>query len=61
MSQCCGNPNCQSTEVTLQVNGKDVPLNPFVRQMLSGGILGMISSLKDADDPKDIQISIKCT
>lgn len=62
MSQCCNNPNCncQSMEVSLNVNGKDVPLNPFVCQMLGGGIMGMISSLKDADDPKEIKINISC-
>lgn len=60
MSKCCDNPDCEAADLTLSVNGKDVSLNPFVKGMLGGGILGMISSLKDADNPKEVTISIKC-
>jgi hypothetical protein len=33
-------------EVQLQVNGKPIPLKPFVRQIICSTILGMVSSLK---------------
>ncbi|MHC1590203.1 MAG: hypothetical protein ACXQTQ_04495 [Candidatus Hecatellaceae archaeon] len=32
--------------VQLQVNGETMPLNPFVSQMITSIILGMISPLK---------------
>ncbi len=42
--------------VTITVDGKVIPLNPFVQEFFSGSIHGMVSSLKGV---KDGQIEIK--
>ncbi len=50
--------NRQKT-VNLKVNGKDIPLKPFIRQFIVESIKGMVSSLKECDDPREIEIRIK--
>ncbi len=35
-----------STNLKLKVDGKDIPLNEFVEQILSGTIVGAVSSLR---------------
>ncbi|MBI4744738.1 MAG: molybdopterin-guanine dinucleotide biosynthesis protein B [Actinobacteria bacterium] len=44
--------------ISLTVDGKDIPLNEFVRKFLTGAVLGMISSLHGVNNPKDIMIRI---
>jgi len=34
-------------KVTLNVDGKTIPLNPFVQKFISSTITGMLSSLRD--------------
>jgi len=46
-------------EVFLKVNGKAIPLNPFVRGFLARTVKGMLTSLKGCDDPKKIEILIE--
>lgn len=48
-----GERNC-----LLMVNGKIVPLKPFIRDFLSDSIKGMISSLRGCKNPKKIEIKI---
>jgi molybdopterin-guanine dinucleotide biosynthesis protein B len=45
-------------EVSLKVNGKTIPLNHFVRDILPKTIKGMLSSLKGCDNPKKIEVYI---
>ena len=45
--------------VTLKVNGKIVPLNPFARKFLTNAIKGMISSLKGCEKPEQIEIDVE--
>jgi molybdopterin-guanine dinucleotide biosynthesis protein B len=45
--------------ITLKVDGRTVPLKPFIRDFLSGSIKGMISSLKGCEKPKKIEIQIE--
>jgi len=41
----------------LEVNGKRIPLNPFVQNIIAKTITGMINSLdKDSDDIDTIKI-----
>jgi molybdopterin-guanine dinucleotide biosynthesis protein B len=47
-------------EVSLKVNGKIIPLKPFIKDFLSGSIKGMIASLKGCKEPKRIEIHIEC-
>jgi molybdopterin-guanine dinucleotide biosynthesis protein B len=43
--------------VELRVDGKLVPLNPFVQEFLAGATVGMLSSLKDAKG-KEIELRV---
>jgi len=45
--------------ITLKVDGRDVPLKPFIRDFLLGSIKGMISSLKGCEKPKKIEIKME--
>ncbi|MBS3907870.1 MAG: molybdopterin-guanine dinucleotide biosynthesis protein B [Syntrophaceae bacterium] len=46
-------------EITLKVDGRNVPLKPFIRDFLLGSIKGMIRSLKGCEKPKKIEIQIE--
>lgn len=47
-------------DVFLQVNGKSVPLNFFVRKFIKHSIIGMTTSLKGCQNPEEITITIRC-
>jgi molybdopterin-guanine dinucleotide biosynthesis adapter protein len=44
---------------SLLVNGKNIPLKPFVQEVLTGTIVGFIDSLKFADGATEIDLRIK--
>ncbi|MBC7131126.1 hypothetical protein H5T51_07955 [Candidatus Bathyarchaeota archaeon] len=47
-------------DVKLSVDGVDIPLNEFVRKILSGTITGAVESLRGIkEDWKEIEIKIK--
>ena len=46
-------------EITLKVDGRTVPLKPFIRDFLLGSIKGMVRSLKGCEKPKKIEIQIE--
>jgi hypothetical protein len=46
-------------EVILTVDGKTIPLNPFVRGFLTRSIQGMVTSLKGCDAPSTIDLHIE--
>ncbi len=46
-------------EVSLTVDGRPIPLSPFVRDFLTKTIKGMLSSLKGCEKSKRIEIYIK--
>jgi hypothetical protein len=41
------------------VNGKNIPMKPFVQEVLAGTIVGFIDSLKFADGATEIDLRIK--
>lgn len=45
--------------IDLEVNGKTIPLKPFVADMLSGMLFGSIASLKDCEDAREIIIKVR--
>jgi hypothetical protein len=49
----------RSGEVSLNVNGKPIPLSPFVRDFLTKTIRGMVSALKGCEKSKRIKIYIE--
>ena len=44
--------------IMLRVNGENIVLKPFIKDMMIRSINGMISALKDCEDPKEVEISI---
>ncbi len=46
-------------EVFLKVDGKRIPMTPFVKSFLTSSIKGMLSSLKGCEDPQHIEIRIE--
>ncbi len=46
------------SEISLVVNGAAIPLNTFVEGFLRRTIIGMTSSLKGCDNPKEITLTI---
>ncbi len=47
------------TDVSIEVNNKEIPLNELMKEMLSNLILGYLKSAKDIPDPiKTISIEI---
>ena len=48
----------KAPQVRLKVNGKEVPLSPFVRRSVIGTVRGMVSSLKGCDSPQTIELEI---
>ncbi len=45
-------------EVKILVNGKEVELNNFAMSVIGNTVLGMVSSLKLDDEPKEIEIKV---
>jgi len=49
----------ESTDIVLDVDGKKVPMNPFVRRIFIETITGMIRALDGVKaDPQKIRITI---
>jgi len=46
-------------DVSLRVEGKTIPLSPFVKSFLTNTIKGMLSSLKGCDTAKHVEIRIE--
>jgi len=44
--------------IMLRIDGENVTLKPFIKDMMIRSITGMISALKDCEDQKEIEISI---
>ncbi|MGQ9619103.1 MAG: hypothetical protein ACUVUG_09115 [Candidatus Aminicenantia bacterium] len=49
----------EERKVTLKINGKEIPLNSFVKEFISSTIIGMVSSLKwKKEEIQEIEIAI---
>jgi hypothetical protein len=47
-------------EISLEVDGKDIPMNDFVKKIIFGMILGSIGTLRDVDsDWKSVKLILK--
>ena len=46
-------------EITINVNGKEVPLTEFPKNIIIKTILGMLQALKGVDAIKTVEIKIK--
>lgn len=49
-----------SSDIVLEVDGQDIPMNDFVRNILSGMIIGAVGTLKDVDiEWRSINLSLR--
>ena len=46
-------------EITITVNGKEIPLTDFPKTIIIKTILGMLQALKGVEDVKTVEIKIK--
>lgn len=46
-------------DITIRVNGQDLPLNPFVMGLFAETLKGMISALKVPEPPRHVEIHLK--
>ncbi|MBI4620162.1 MAG: molybdopterin-guanine dinucleotide biosynthesis protein B [Desulfobacterales bacterium] len=46
------------SSIILRVNGESITLKPFIKDMMIRSITGMISALKDCEDPEELEITI---
>lgn len=49
----------KNTRVKLEVNGQDIPLNPFVGNFIRQVVLGMISALKGVRSPRQVNLRLE--
>jgi hypothetical protein len=54
-----GKPKRSGYEVSLKVNGKDIPLNLYVRSVFVGVVTGLVSTLKDTPEPEKVEIMLR--
>ena len=47
-------------EIDVVIDGKRVATSFFVKEILGGGIDGMVRALKGVDDPRRIEITVEC-
>jgi hypothetical protein len=45
-------------DITVRVNGEELPLNPFVQGFVASTVKGMISALKGPPEPRTIDIHL---
>ncbi len=45
--------------INVKVNGKEIPLTEFPAEFIANSICGMLRSLKDVDEIKDVEIRLK--
>jgi hypothetical protein len=45
-------------EVELKVNGKTIPLNPYVNSVFASVIAGLVSTLKNTPEPEKIELAL---
>jgi len=45
-------------DVEIRVNGKRVPINPFVQEIIGNAVLGMVSSLKKIGEIGVVELRI---
>lgn len=46
-------------QVRLKVNGKQIPLTPFIASFIEGSVRGMVSTLKGCDQAKSIELAME--
>ncbi|HAR64381.1 MAG: hypothetical protein DKM50_12390 [Candidatus Margulisiibacteriota bacterium] len=55
---CCNEHN-KSMEVEIEVNNKQIGLNPFIQEIVASTILGLLKPLKGTEGHKEIVIKLR--
>jgi hypothetical protein len=45
-------------DVKLKVNGKTIPLNPYVNSVFGNVIAGLVSTLKNTPEPEKVELTL---
>lgn len=45
-------------QVELTIDGRPMPLKPFLHDMIGGAVEGLCSGLKDVDHPQTIEVRV---
>lgn len=46
-------------EVEVKADGVSINLAPFVQDMLGGAVLGMVSTLRGAENAREIEVKVR--
>ncbi len=46
-------------EIEVQIDGVPLRIVPFVRDMLAGAVIGMITTLRGAEEAREIEIRVR--
>ena len=58
---CVNGDHLDRVKVELKVNGVEIELNPFVRQIIYHTVTGMVKPLRGVETVKDISLQISST
>ena len=47
------------SQIEVEIDGKKVPTNEFVRKVFTGVVEGLVASLKGVNDPREILIKVR--
>ena len=53
-----GNANKSGFTAALKVNGKSIPLNPYVESVFANVIEGLVRTLKNTPEPQRVEIAL---
>ncbi len=48
-----------ASEIEVQIDGVPLRIVPFVRDMLAGAVIGMIMTLRGAEEAREIEIRVR--
>jgi molybdopterin-guanine dinucleotide biosynthesis adapter protein len=54
-----GKANKSGFTAALKVNGKSIPLNPYVESVFANVIAGLVRTLKDTPEPETVEFTLR--
>lgn len=46
-------------DIIIKFNGEEVPLKPFVEDIIKGSVMGMVQALRGYEEGMDVTIEVK--
>ena len=56
----CNDCKTECAKVELKVNGKEIALNPFTKNIICSCVAGLVTPLRGVEDIKDIDLKLSC-